>query len=182
MNIIILNSPRLLALFLLPFICEGCLDFQEVRMTGDKGVNLAPVIDKRYVSPEQSIFLKQVPLAQNCRAIEFKIPSLRDFNKNDKLYYLWFFDRTLLPPFQGVIEPENRDGAIITMKLDRQKIEDAVGKTPLDQSFFESSHLIEFVVSDRRYVNPESRYSDDPVAYEDSTHWSIWFSNTPCSQ
>lgn len=173
---------RTLALFLLPIICEGCFDFQEARMVGDRGVNIAPVIDKKYVSPSPSAFLKQIPIAANCKAIEFKIPPLRDFNKDDKLYYLWFFDGILLPPFQSLIEPENRDGAIITIKLDRQKVEDAVGRTPLELSFFETSHLVEFVVSDRKYVIPENRYSDDPEAHEDSTHWAIRFSDTPCSQ
>lgn len=166
-------------LFLLP--TPSCLDFVEARVAGDKGTNFPPSIDKRYVSPSPSAFLRKIPIAQNCKALEFKIPPIRDFNKNDTLYYLWFFNGTLLPPFQGVIEPENRDRAIISFKLDRQKIEDAIGHSPLDGSFFENSHLLEFFVSDRPYTIPSSRFSDHPEAHEDTVYWSIWFSDTPCA-
>jgi hypothetical protein len=163
-------------------LLKGCLDYEQVRVAGDKGTNFAPSIDKQYASPPPSVFIKKVPMAPNCKAIEFKIPPIRDFNKGDKLYCLWFFNGVLLPPFQSVIEPENRDRAIITMKLDRQKIEDAIGKSPLDATFFETSHLVEFVVADRPYAIPSSRFSSDPDAHEDSIYWSIWFSDTPCSQ
>src|SRR5258706_12459185 len=166
-------------IFLLP---AACLEFQEPTPNSAQGVNFPPLIDKKFVSPPPSAFLRKISIASGCRAIEFKVPPVRDFNKNDRLYYLWFLSGVLLPPYQGVIEPENRERAIITLKLDRQKIEDALGYSPLDVSFFENSHLLEFVVSDRPYAIPSSRYSDDGAAQEDSIYWSIWFSDSPCSQ
>jgi hypothetical protein len=162
--------------------CLACFEYREARVSAEKNVNMAPMIDKRFVSPPPSAFLKFIPMARNCKAIEFKIPPIKDFNQNDKLYYLWFLNGILLPPFQSVIEPQNRSDAIITMKLDRQKIEDAIGRSPLEPSFFETSHIVEFVVSDRKYAIPGSRYSDDRDAQEDSFTWTIWFSDTPCSQ
>lgn len=160
---------------------QGCLDFQAAHVGVGSNANFAPAIDKRYVSPAPSAFQRRIPIAQNCKALEFKIPPIRDFNKEDALYYLWFFDGMLLPPYQGFIEPENRDRAIISLRLDRQAIEDAIGRSPLDSTFFETSHLLEFFVSDRPYTIPSSRFSDRPEAGEDTVYWSIWFSDIPCA-
>src|SRR5690349_15554691 len=81
---------------------QGCLDFEKARVAGDKGTNFAPSIDKKYVSPPPAAFIHRIPLASNCKALEFKIPPIRDFNKDDTLYYLWFFNGILLPPYQGI--------------------------------------------------------------------------------
>ncbi len=172
---------KLMQSLLLCSMLSACLDFQDQRTELNQGVNFPPLIDKKFVSPPPAAFLKRVSVASNCKAIEFKIPPVRDFNKQDRLYYLWFLSGILLSPTQGIIEPENRERAIISLKLDRQKIEDALGHSPLDPSFFENSHLLEFVVSDRPYAIPSTRYSDDPQALEDSVYWSIWFSDSPCS-
>jgi hypothetical protein len=173
--------PKFLLQVLVLALFQGCLDFEIARVATDKGTNFPPSIDKKYVSPPPSAFLRKVPIASNCKPLEFKIPPIRDFNKDDKLYYLWFFNGILLPPYQGVIEPENRDRAIVTLTLDKQKIEDALGRSHLEPSFFETSHVLEFVVGDRPYAIPSSRFFDDPTAHEDSIHWSIWFTDTPCS-
>lgn len=170
-----------LACFLLVLLIAGCLDIQEARVAKENHLNAAPIIDKRFVSPSQSSLLKTLPMGTNCRPIEFKIPPIQDTNRKDRLYYLWFFNGILLPPYQSTIEPENRSGAIVTQRLDRQAIEDAVGQSPLDPSFFQSSHLIEFVVADRKYAIPENRYFDDPEGREDTVSWTIWFTDTPCS-
>jgi hypothetical protein len=172
----------MLACFLLVLCIAGCLDFQEVHVAKQTQLNAAPIIDKKFVSPSQSSLLKPFPIGTNCRSIEFKIPPIQDGNRKDRLYYLWFFDGILLPPYQSTIEAENRAAAIVTQKLDRQAIEDAVGQSPLDPSFFQTSHLIDFVIGDRKYAIPENRYFDDPDAREDAVSWTIWFTDTPCSQ
>ncbi len=176
------NPHFILALFLL-ISCVSCLEYQEARVTDFEGANLPPFIDKTHVQPAPSEVLKAIKLGNNCKK-DFTIPPIKDPNQNDILYYLWSIKKPndlygkLLQPGAGTIRVENRENAVISLSVDRQTIENALGEK-LNDTFFEGTYLIEFYIADRKYIIPENRYTDSN-AYEDYMHWTISFSNLDC--
>jgi len=171
-----------LALFLL-LIPISCLDYKEVRISDFENVNMPPFIDKTHVRPAPAELLRPVKLGLNCKK-EFTIPPIKDPNRKDSLYYLWFFKKIgdlhgkLLQPRTGIIHAENRDNAVISLTLDRQAIENTAGEI-LDEDFFKHSYLIEFYIADRPYLIPDNRYTETNTL-EDYMHWSITFTNENC--
>jgi hypothetical protein len=173
-----------LALFLHLISVMSCLEYQEARVTDSAGANLPPYIDKVHVSPSPSELLKPLNIGLNCRAKDFIIPPIKDPNRGDQLYYLWFFKRQndlygkLLQPGPGIIRSEDRDAALVSLQLDRQTIERALGEK-LGDAFFDSTYIIEFYVADRKYLIPENRFNDAD-AREDYMHWTIKFVDNKC--
>ena len=171
-----------LALFLL-ISCVSCLEYQEANVTDFAGANLPPFIDKTHVRPAPSEVLKAIKIGVNCKT-EFTIPPIKDPNRNDILYYIWFFKKPNdlygkpLQPGAGILRAESRDNAVISLTIDKQTIETALGEK-LNASFFEGTYLIEFYVADRKYIIPDNRYLESG-AYEDYMHWTISFSNLDC--
>lgn len=176
------NTIFILAQFLL-ISCMSCLEYQEARVTDFEGANIPPFIDKTHVRPAPSEVLKAIKLGANCK-MEFTIPPIKDPNRNDILYYIWSFKKQndlhgkLLQPGAGIIRAENRDNAVISLSVDKQAIETALGEK-LNSTFFEGNYLIEFYVADRKYIIPDNRYLESG-AYEDYMHWNISFSNLDC--
>ncbi|MDA0713127.1 MAG: hypothetical protein O2897_03965 [bacterium] len=159
---------------------NSCLEYH----TLTKSANSPPFIDKTHVKPAPAEMLNQkIKLGKNCKK-EFSIPPIKDPNTQDTLYYLWFIKRPgelygkLLQPRAGIIPLENRDTGVISLSIDLQTIETALGYV-LDDSFYSQSYLIEFYVSDRQYLIPDNRYTDSN-ANEDYLYWTVTFANEDC--
>ena len=112
----------LLTLNLFIFIV-GCFDYQEAHVANPNELskNFPPVIDQRYVSPQPSALASPVSLGENCNGITLKIPPIQDFDRNEAFYYLWFFDGRLI--YKGVLEAWSRNSAVITLTLNKQRLE-----------------------------------------------------------
>jgi len=163
-----------LAHFLL-LIPLGCFDYQEAYVAQTSTANYYPYIDKDFVLPQPST-TDAIFFGQDCKK-QFTVPPIKDFNHDDKLHFLWFFDGDLLSG-PRVIEPENRSDALIVLSLDRALLESHLGRS-LDDAFFSKRHILQFFVADRPYKIPESRYLVDG-ALQDSVYWSLSFSNVKC--
>ena len=164
-----------LAHFLL-VIPLGCLDYQEAYVAQSNTANYYPYIDKNFVLPEPSAN-EQVFLGANCKK-HFTVPPVKDFNQDDRLYFLWFFDGA---PLGGprAIEPENRSNAIVDLVLDKMFLE-SHGQS-LDEAWYNRRHLLQFFVADRPYQIPGRHYFfPESGALEDSVYWVLSFTNSAC--
>lgn len=162
------------------FFFNACLEFDSL----NKASNAPPFIDKTHVKPAPAEMLTQkIKLGKNCKR-EFSIPPIKDPNYQDTLFYLWFIKRPgelhgkLLQPRAGIIPLENRDTGVISISIDQQTIEAALGYV-LDDAFYAQPYLIEFYVSDRQYLIPDNRYTESN-ANEDYLYWTVTFANEDC--
>lgn len=158
----------------------SCLEYQEVRLaqTTDLSQNFPPIIDSRYVRPAFTSLLAPVRIGIGCQAdITFKIPPIFDHNREDRFYYLWFFDDKIVSP-PSIIESEGRDSAIITLNLKRETLVQLLG-AHFGPAFFELPHMVKFVVADRPYLIAENALLAKN-ALEDSVYWIVSFSDQPC--
>ena len=176
-----ISSWLLLVLLLVQVIFQvSCLEYHP----GIEGFNLPPFIDKTHVKPAPAeLLIRPIRIGNNCRK-EFSVPPIKDPNKHDQLYYLWFIKKPgelygkLLQPRTGVIQTENRDNAVISLSLDKQTIETAL-KHNIDENFYSHAYLIEFYIADRQYLIPDNRYTGSH-ANEDFVYWMVSFSSQDC--
>lgn len=161
-------------------LLPSCLEYQDVRVAkpSDFSQNFPPIIDKRSVFPSFTSLLEPVKFGDACNTeIEFKIPPVYDNNRQDRFYYLWFFDSKLISPV-SIIESEARNSEPIVFTLKRKKLEELLS-TKLNQDFFAKPHMVQFFVADRKYLIAENaRKADD--ALEDSIYWIVSFSDKSC--
>lgn len=164
----------------LSIISSSCLDYVNTDKLNKK--NYKPIIDKRHLSPSLTRPLDLISLGNNCKGQAFKIPPLTDDDPHDKLYYLWFLDNRLISKPE-VIEPSQKDSTIIAINLNRNFLENLFeNKIPND--FFDNAHFLEFLVSDKPFTLPESRYIDEKPDNEknhiDQVIWNFRFNNNNC--
>ena len=154
------------------------MDYQEARIMETPEVRSVPFINKSRISPLPNEALSAIPLGGNCKGKDFFIPPIRNPSTKNPFYYLWFIKQAnerygrLLLPGQGTIQPENANSAVISITLNKETLENALG--PLTDDFYAKPFLIEFDVSDKKYLSPENRYLDAD-ANEDSVYWVVSF-------
>lgn len=161
----------------------SCADYINLESNNSLGeyYAFAPQIDNRYLSPNPSRLTEEISVGKNCKGQTFRVPPIKDLNRKDKLYTLWFVDNKLAKPME-VIEPDSRGNAFISLTINEQFLLSHLGnKFPED--FFNRSHVVEFFVSDMEYTIPESRYIDDDYSKKAHTSYAYWivsFGNDPC--
>jgi len=166
------------------FFLSACVDYMKIDdQWGElRQANMPPIINKKYINPHPSRLIDSLGVGTNCKGQAFMIPPIDDYNTEDRLYYTWFLDNKLVAP-QSLIEPENRDSAVISLHIDEAfLLSHYSGKMPKD--FFNRPHFLEFDVLDVPYSIPESRYIENKTLSEnkhaDNAYWIILFSNDPC--
>lgn len=174
------KNYRALACFL-QIILSGCTDY--VKLDHDESLDerhrFSPIIDTKHISPHPSRLVETIGVGKNCRGVVFQVPPIEDYNKKDRLFYLWFIDDKLALP-QSIILPSSRSSAIITLHIDQQFLLSHF-ETKIPSDFFNRIHVIEFFVSDVEYTIPESRYIEDlKKSNEDYAYWIVSFNNDPC--
>jgi hypothetical protein len=161
---------------------SGCMDYvklEDVSMLGD-AYRFPPIIDNKHLSPHPSRLIEP-SVHKTCKGQTFKVPPIEDPNRKDRLYYLWFLDNKLA--LESVIEPESRSDAIITLTIDQQFLLSHF-ENRFPDNFFDSMHIIDFIVSDVKFTIPESRYIDDgnnnEKYHSDYAYWIVKFREDPC--
>jgi hypothetical protein len=163
--------------FLIIFSHIACIDWQAVQIEQklvEKNYPLA--LSFRHISPRPDHIKTPISLGNNCEGIEFKIPPINDPNIADKFYFSWWLDKELIQ--EGMIEPENRANSIVYLKLNKEKVQSTLN-TPLDESFYNIGHIIEFYISDRKYLILENGLNQ-PDAFESWVSWTVNFKDELC--
>lgn len=161
----------------LSIISSSCLDYININEFNKK--NYKPIIDKRHLSPSLTRPLDSISIGTNCKGQAFKIPPPTDDDPHDKLYCLWFLDNKLISQPQ-VIESSSTP---IVINIDKNFLENLFeNKIPND--FFDNTHFLEFLVSDKPFTLPESRYIDEKPDNEknhiDQVYWNFRFNDNNC--
>jgi hypothetical protein len=173
----------LLFIYILIIFSSGCIDYIKIdeENYNHKTENLPPIIDINHISPHPSRLVQSINVGDNCKGQAFKVPPIEDYNKNDKLYYIWFLDNELVWPL-SVVEPENRASAVITLNINKQFLMSHFGNK-IPKNFFNEPHILDFFVSDLLPTIPESRLveaSNNSNNHADYAYWIVIFNNDSC--
>jgi hypothetical protein len=166
-------------IYFILLIFPSCIDYVKIEdLNILQKENYPPIIDINNISPDPSRLTQVISVGNNCKTQVFKIPPIDEYNKENKLYYLWFFDKQLASP-EAIIEPENRASAIISLELNEQfLLRHFNNKIP--PNFFNHVHILEFFVSDVPFTIPESHYAKENKKHVDYAYWIITLSNDSC--
>lgn len=155
-------------------LLTSCIDYIDISSPKDRR-NFRPIIERKHLVPSQEKLFEPMNIGGNCKELSFKLLPIIDYNKEDKLYCLWFFDKALVKQSE-VIEPKGRQDFLPEFILDNTFLDEHFqGKLP--KEFFDRYHMVEFFVSDRPYSIPESRYIDENTDYH---YWTFRLSDDPC--
>jgi hypothetical protein len=172
--------PKIFIFIIFSFF--SCLDYIDIKEgSSNKKYNLRPVINNQHLSPHPLNLIQSISVGGNCKGQTFKIPPIIDDDEQDNLYYLWFLDKKLASPMHE-INPKARNEPI-SFTINKNFLENHFeGKIPND--FFLRSHFVEFIISDRPYIIPESRYidetTDNETNHSDQIYWIFNLNNDPC--
>lgn len=169
-------------LAILLVLLGSCMDYTNLSKKPHENFNFSPKINSQYISPHPNNMVIEINIGNNCQGQVFKIPPIKDYDKEDNLYYLWFLDNKLAIP-QATISAENKNTSVVTFILDKQFIMSHF-KSKIPNDFFTKVHILEFFISDQPYSIPETRmmenYGNNQTEHQDYTYWIVTFSDNPC--
>ena len=148
-------------------------------MLGNESNWIAPIINHRNVWPTPLETPTPVNLGERCQGQEFKIPPLivPDIPFSNQFHFVWLLNRRPID-LAGVIEPEAAKNAIISLKIDEERLK-SFFPAMTREDFMAAPMKLELHISDRPYFIPENAIPMQN-ALEDYMYWVISFREGQC--